>query len=255
MKSNLIIEEMVNNEIKIDEKYISEINNFRSENQDFFKKYPSEQMKDAVTEKLMKKTHIINESQINKKITEKSFPTFKSLKIISLAAAAVLAICVIPVSVKNNASTNVESVVRVKGVKTDSPKMKLYKKSGEFVEIVKDGSQAYEDDQIQIVYSSAGMKYGLIFSVDGYGNVTNHFNTDDFSAIKLDTKNKEVPLEYSYVLDDAPKYECFVFVTSNKPFNLKNIDKHEKSMQNLNYVKKGKYLPKDCKKSILVLNK
>lgn len=255
MDSRLIVEEMVNNERKIDKRFLSEINSLTKENEDFLKKYPSDKMRDAVTEKLLAKSQIITNTQNNKKNKVKSFSPYKSLKIISLAAAAVLAICIIPVSVKNNANTNVDSIVRVKGAKSDSPKIKLYRKSGEFVEIVKDGSQAFEDDQIQIVYSSAGMKYGLIFSVDGYGNVTNHFNTDNFSAITLDTKTEEVPLEYSYVLDDAPKYECFVFVTSNKPFNLKNLNELQKSMTNLNYVKKGKYLPMNCKKTVLVLNK
>jgi hypothetical protein len=120
---------------------------------------------------------------------------------------------------------------------------------------LKNGDKAYENDVIQITYLSAGNEYGFIFSFDGNGNITRHFPEDSWQAQKLSTVKQEVPLDFSYKLDDAPDYECFVFVSSKEKFELNNLEDINKNKLTINYIKKGSFLPKNCEESLFILNK
>ena len=62
-------------------------------------------------------------------------------------------------------------------------------------------------------------------------------------------------MTFSYSLDDAPDYECFIFVASKNQFDLSNIEEIDKKSYSVDFLKKGSYLPKDCDGSIFVLNK
>lgn len=261
MYSDLELEEIALGERKLNKKYspekkadyeekIAEIN---KSNEEILKKFPSMQMEQAVFKKMMADSNSDFKTE-NKGSSKKTFK-YNRIKYLSIAVAAVFAICIIPTSLRLSNNYNGQNTVRTKGKVSKDPQMKLYRNAGKYVELVKNGDKAYENDQIQITYKSGKQKYGLIFSVDGNGNITKHLYSGNFGSVILENSTEEIPLEYSYVLDDAPDYECFVFVTSNKPFKLDNDKILKKSMKNIKYVTKGKYLPKYCEKTVFILNK
>jgi hypothetical protein len=75
-------------------------------------------------------------------------------------------------------------------------------------------------------YRAGSAEYGAIFSIDGRGVVTWHLpnvaNGLPKQAPALD-KNGETLLSFSYVLDDAPRFERFFFVFSSDPFKLATV--------------------------------
>jgi len=72
-----------------------------------------------------------------------------------------------------------------------------------------------EGDVLQLAYSAAGERYGVIVSLDGAGAVTLHWPANATDSTELGTG--VVRLDYAYELDDAPSFERFVFVASSQP--------------------------------------
>ena len=114
-----------------------------------------------------------------------------------------------------------------------------------------------ENDVIQITYVPGDKNYGVIFSFDGNGNITRHFPDDSWTAEKLERTGEEVPLSFSYELDDAPEYECFIFVASKEEFRLEEIEKAADGKKPIryDYLKSGKYFPKGSEASVFILEK
>lgn len=99
---------------------------------------------------------------------------------------------------------------------------------------VNDGEMAGAGDVVQVGYLAVGAKFGAIISVDGRGAVTWHLPstgpTDAApnaaggrSAAHLVVKGEQW-LPEAYELDDAPKFERFIFVTSQNSFDLEAVD-------------------------------
>ena len=109
---------------------------------------------------------------------------------------------------------------------------------------MKDGDFARSGDVIQITYNAGQSEYGVIFSVDGNGNITRHFPENSWNAAKLEHRADETPLDFSYELDNAPDFECFIMVTSNKQFSLEGIENTIKNKTDIDYLTKLSYLPK-----------
>ncbi len=178
------------------------------------------------------------------------------MKYTGLAVAAVLAVCVtVPLASRNSPAGKTGSGIRVKGNKMNGQSLHLYRQSQDGANLLKDGTFASEDDVIQIAYLPGDKTYGIIFSVDGNGNISRHFPEESWQAQKLELTGNEVPLDFSYKLDAAPDYECFVFVASKEPFSLENIQNLSKKECSVEYLKKGKYSPEGCSSFVFVLNK
>ena len=109
--------------------------------------------------------------------------------------------------------------IRLKGVKPD---LLLYRKRASEVEQLADSSVAYAGDLIQIFYRAAGKPFGAIVSVDGRGTVTRHLPASGTSAVRL-IQGDPVSLDYSYELDDAPKWERFYFLTADTSFDVRDV--------------------------------
>jgi len=173
---------------------------------------------------------------------------------IFFAAAAIfaLALC-LPVMTGKIKALGGSSGIRLKG--NNHHKIRLYKQAGADAVLLKNGEAAKENDLVQITYTPGSYNYGVIFSVDGNGNITRHFPDASWQAEKLQKTGEEVPLPFSYELDDAPKYECFVFVASKEPFDFSKVESLDKNNLSVDFLKKGSYLPKDCDGAIFVLNK
>ena len=109
--------------------------------------------------------------------------------------------------------------IRLKGVKPD---LLLYRKRASEIEQLSDSSVAYTGDLIQIFYRAAGKPFGVIVSVDGRGTVTRHLPSSGTSAVRL-IQGDPVSLDYSYELDDAPKWERFYFLTADMSFDVRDV--------------------------------
>lgn len=111
------------------------------------------------------------------------------------------------------------SDTRVKGL---DARMEVWKKSESGIVQLEDMSTAKEGDEIQLRYSVPEKCYGMIFSMDGNGSLTVHMGNDN-EAIALEP-GKMVSLPYAYKLDDAPHFEKFFLLTSEKSFA---VDAHK----------------------------
>lgn len=200
---------------------------------------------------------------VEKKLGKPTILSFPVQKFIGYAAAAVLlAAVVVPAGLKNSTlKTNKASVAteRVKGAsdpsKNSQAQIKLYRQKGREIQALEDGSFARSGDVIQITYNAGASEYGVIFSVDGNGNITRHFPENSWQAAQLIHRNDETPLDFSYELDNAPDFECFVMVTSQKQFTLDDLENKIKNKTDIDYLTALSYLPKKTEGITFVLEK
>ncbi|HUI70523.1 MAG TPA: hypothetical protein VL354_08355 [Spirochaetia bacterium] len=110
-------------------------------------------------------------------------------------------------------------VIRVKGLE---PHMNAFLMTQQGVRELGAGSLVGRGDVIRLSYTAADARYGVILSVDGRGTVTWHMPSGspgpDRESPALDRQG-QIPLPVEYELDDAPGFERFFFVYSDKPFN------------------------------------
>jgi hypothetical protein len=120
---------------------------------------------------------------------------------------------------------SVAEVTRLKGAKTH---LSIYRKAGDGAEELAAGQAARERDTLQISYTAADAKYGVIVSVDGRGTVTWHlpagYAGSTVPAPALGRQG-EVVLPSAYELDDAPAFERFILVYSEKSFDASLADR------------------------------
>jgi hypothetical protein len=94
-----------------------------------------------------------------------------------------------------------------------------YRKTGFGHEQLQNGSVVRQSDLIQLEYRVPDtLLFGMIISIDGIGNISIHFGTEDGKPVHLSPRHKMLP--FAYQLDDAPEYEKFYLITSTKPFLL-----------------------------------
>jgi len=108
------------------------------------------------------------------------------------------------------------AVIRHKGT---SASLQLHRKTDFGSERLPDGARAAARDLIMIQYRADEHAYGVIFSVDGRGVVTRQLPVSGDRAMSL-AAGELHSLDSAYELDDAPRWEVFVFVTSPKQFSL-----------------------------------
>lgn len=159
-----------------------------------------------------------------------AFPTGRTMRAfryaaLSAAACLVLALGVFmagnpagsdEVDISSQVASNGE---RAKGI---GPGIVVYRKSGEKAVKLEQGAKVAEGDIIQISYIAGGETWGLIVSVDGNGTITRHYPDAGNSAALLEQAG-EVPLGFSYKLDDAPGFERFIFISSRTSFNAQQV--------------------------------
>lgn len=274
------------------ENVINACNEIKLSNEQIKQTYSAEDMKRAVAQKLQnaknhknsEKDKKIGKNEVKKqnfvvlrgKNTEKhqkmSFSKFKV--IVPAMAAAVLAAVILPrmilpENLQNSQNLSENSAknanFRVKGAKNienlensrqnQKTEIRLYKKTDDGVQLLSNGDSVKKGDVIQITYAPGKNNYGVIFSVDGNGNITRHFPEKSWNSERLSHEKPEIPLNFSYELDNAPNFECFVMVSSEKEFNLNDIEKRIENSKELDYLLEMKYLPKKTDGSVFVLEK
>lgn len=220
-------------------------------NQEILAAYPSPAFKPAAAR--ASKQAAANSANIVR-MGKKPKNFYTTINRIAFAAAAVFALAFFaPILASGIKGLAGSSSVRLKG--NGRHQILLYKQEGGKPVLLKNGENAKESDVVQIAYTPGSYNYGVIFSVDGSGNITRHFPDASWQAEKLQKTGEEVPLSFAYKLDDAPKYECFIFVASKEPFDFSKIEGLDKKSLSVDFLKKGSYLPKDCDGAIFVLNK
>ena len=235
----------------------------KESNQEILDKYTPEQMRIKVMEKIANKDN----NTINQTVQHKAKYSPNFTRFVQFAAAAViLCALMIPAALGARArlvATNPEAMetVRVKGnadtkaFDNRTPKINLYRQDGDKITSLKNGALAKSGDVIQITYNAGNKNYGVIFSVDGNGNITRHFPEDSWQAEPLLHNYNETPLDFSYELDNAPDFECFVMVTSKEQFSLDDLEDKIKNKTDIDYLRRLSYLPKKTEGIIFVLGK
>ncbi len=259
-----ILEEIKNSELDAENFYSiygkenleNALNNLKKSDEEILNTYSVEAMRAAVADKLGHKTSKTKESAGN----ILKFPT--AYRFISYAAAAVLlAAILIPAGLKNSkiSATRTAPSERVKGASIASsnknPSINLYRQKGREVQALNDGDFARSGDVIQITYNAGAEEYGVIFSVDGNGNITRHFPENSWQAGQLIHRSDETPLDFSYELDNAPDFECFIMVTSKNQFSLNDIESKIKNKTDIDYLTELSYLPKKTEGITFTLEK
>ncbi len=255
-----ILEEIKNSEVDAKSFYSTygkenieaAINDLKKSDEEILNTYSVQAMKAAVAGKL-------NEGKINN--SNGTILKFPAYKIVSYAAAAVLlAAILIPAGLKNSRIPAGQTPTeRVKGNaaahSVTEPQIKLYRQKGLEIQALNDGDFARSGDVIQITYNAGSDEYGVIFSVDGNGNITRHFPENTWQAAHLERRADETPLDFSYELDNAPDFECFIMVTSKKQFSLDGIENQIKNKTDIDYLTKLSYLPKKTEGITFTLEK
>ena len=261
-----ILEEIKNSEVDAENFYSiygkenieAALNDLKKSDEEILNTYSVESMKAAVAGKMAASKLKANNNEGQEASNILRFPT---VRFVTYAAAAVLlAAIVIPAGLKNSkvAAANAPTE-RVKGntlapVSKD-PQLKLYRQKGREIQALHDGDFARSGDIIQITYNAGSDEYGVIFSVDGNGNITRHFPENSWQAAHLEQRNDETPLDFSYELDNAPDFECFVLVTSKKQFSLEDIESKIKNKTDIDYITKLSYIPKKTEGVTFTLEK
>ncbi len=141
--------------------------------------------------------------------------------LVPLVALTVLGALLIPRLLIDE--TTPEQIARGERIKGLDERIVLYRSTGDNgAEVLSDGSVVRGGDRLQISYRAAGAPYGTIISVDGWGVVTLHYPEGPDEVGRLSGEG-ETALPYAYILDDAPSFERFFFITASKPFRSRDI--------------------------------
>lgn len=84
-------------------------------------------------------------------------------------------------------------------------------------ERLREGSVVHPGDVLQLSYLAAGQTQGVIVSYDGRGSVELHH---PISGAPMLARGGEQALPKAYKLDDAPRFERFLLVTTKQPGTL-----------------------------------
>jgi hypothetical protein len=109
--------------------------------------------------------------------------------------------------------------IRVKGL---APHLSAFLKTAQGARDLLPGSEVGRGDVIQLSYTAAEAKYGVILWVDGRGVITWLLPTGFTGTLRpapLLDRRGQVILPTAYELDDAPGFERFFFVYAENPFN------------------------------------
>lgn len=229
-------------------------------NKEILDTYSAAEMKAAILSKLDNKSKNESADEYVHQGFFASKKTRRFMTVVGYAALLCMAI-LIPLNISNsNKNFENDDSAFTNRVKGNGSRLFVYRKEGEKAVRLKTKTEVTEGDILQISYVAAGEKYGVIFSIDGNGVITQHFPDSGISAGTLEAKG-EIALEFSYRLDDAPQYERFVMVSSNEPFKTSLFDLDEKASQSIfagNNGKKidfSKFLPQDAKVTDVLLLK
>lgn len=196
-----------------------EVEELERSNAEILAAYPESAMRRAIEEKLAAKGAREGRGRI--------IPFARRGSLVGLAAAAccVLAVSYLSINtlVARNAAvpggTVAGTVAVADRVKGSGPRIFAYLKEESGARLLAPETRVAAGDTVQISYVAGGDQFGAIVSVDGAGNVTQHFPESGNRAGEL-SQTGEIPLDFSYKLDDAPRFERFFLVSGKASFSM-----------------------------------
>lgn len=135
---------------------------------------------------------------------------------ILVPAFAVFTFAVLFVRPMEERNEDAPEQTRLKGL---SGKLVLHRQVGNRVEPLRPGDLAQEGEALQVSYLAAGLRHGVVISLDGRGEVTLHTPREGTHSASLAPSGTHA-LPNAYALDDAPNFERFILITSDVPFEL-----------------------------------
>ncbi len=180
-------------------------------NEEILEQYPAEFISGQIRYKYNQ------EKKSDKKSKSANFK-FRYVTIPALASLMIISIFLL----KTNYDLPVPNDIEITRTKGENASLYIYRKKGKAIEFLSNNSIAREKDLLQVGYSSSKDQYGIIFSIDGNGVITLHFPKNYDDSTKLELKRKVLLLN-SYELDDAPRFEKFFLLTSDKELNVETI--------------------------------
>jgi len=105
---------------------------------------------------------------------------------------------------------------RIKGVVAPvpgHPRLRVFRKTADHIEQLRNGALIHPGDLLQLAYHCESARPGMIISIDGRGATTLHYPDHPGDPGMLEA-NTWVNLKYASVIDAAPGFERFFFITS-----------------------------------------
>jgi hypothetical protein len=144
-------------------------------------------------------------------------PLFLAPAASAMAALAVLAIWEVDLPWTQSPSANSSSwLERSKGLK---PSFAIFRQRDPSDTPLREDAVVHAGDVLQLRYTAAGYRYGVLVSIDGRAQVTLHFPPSPAASTALNTQGEQL-LDHAYELDDAPAFERFIFVVHNAPIDV-----------------------------------
>jgi hypothetical protein len=91
-----------------------------------------------------------------------------------------------------------------------------------------DGDQARAGDVLQLGFVVGESRHAVLLSVDGGGSVSLHFPRELDAGTK--TGGQRVLLPYSFELDDAPRFERFLLICSERPLDVRRLMRQARTL-------------------------
>jgi hypothetical protein len=101
-----------------------------------------------------------------------------------------------------------------------APALQVYVAEGSIQRALRSGDIVGAGDVLQVQTRSTGAAYGVVVSIDGRGGVSRHFPDTTDTTLPRGT----AALPFSFELDDAPGFERFFLVTSNRPIDVAVVE-------------------------------
>jgi hypothetical protein len=150
----------------------------------------------------------------------RQFPSMMIPALVTTAAALLIFVHIRPAPFSSmiNGFDSLDTT-RSKGIR---PHLAAYLVRNGKAERLSEGALVHAADTVQLRYVSAGKQYGVVVSIDGAGGVTLHLPEKENEVVKLAAQG-ETALPSAFVLDEAPGYERFFLIVSDRPFLLKPV--------------------------------
>ncbi|MCP4600957.1 MAG: ActD-like protein [Proteobacteria bacterium] len=186
----------------------------QTSNEEILRHYPPGLMAARIDERV---------SRLRNKRSERSRVRLALPAITAAAAATALAwifLPAVPLDTEPSSIIETPEVIISKG--SSEPTLFIFRKGLQDEELLKKGASISAGDVLQLKYAARGASHGVIFSIDGLGAVTLHFpGTPEKSTVLK--KDGARALAFSYELDNAPGFERFFFVTSQKSIDVNEV--------------------------------
>jgi len=227
-KPGLIMEQLFLKEKAIEEypEMAGSLDAIRKSNEEILKAYPASRMKEAVLAKMAESARMAGGDKKRILDFDRGRTRFSGFRIATYAAAVCCVVLLSFVAVRAEIFTSGSGVTLENGdrIKGGGQRLFVYRKTGEAPVLLPAKARVSVDDIVQISYIAGGDAFGAILSVDGNGTVTQHYpDAGDYTAVL--SNDGESSLDFSYKLDNAPKFERFIFVSGKEKITLAEYKK------------------------------